>query len=226
MMKARSASASKITAEMQFFIVQHCGHSFYSKLVPTIALEQLAMSNDLPYVIMVCPDYFLPRVDGIHYFNTGHLLIGAYYGRAVKRVMWDHTRPPTLSVKSAIREDNRVILQFNVPVGPLVIDRSSISDPGRAGFGLVASDGSPLAQSMDPYVYGSDKLVLTTASTLPAGTTVRAGWVAEAQKADSGPTTGGRTCLRDSDPMLFDPTGYRLPMHSYCPIFEQEALAR
>jgi hypothetical protein len=202
------------------FFIQTCSHLTYGRTNPKVALAQLDMHFER-YGCMVAPDFLIGGVttpgwqsDSIHYLGPSSLKMGAYYGLAMKRWLWDGVKPEPLRPVKAERFGNTVMLQYT-PVGPLVFDTSLNADPGHYGFTMVdgASVDMPIATVE---LVGPDLVAVRTVSTsaIPVGAAIRIGWI--------GDTKHGICNLRDSQgtTIIFEPAGPNIPLHRWQPIDE------
>jgi hypothetical protein len=202
------------------FFVQTCSHLTYLKTTPTIALAQLDMHFER-YGCMVAPDYLIGGLttpgwqsDSIHYLGLSSLKMGAYYGLAMKRWLWDGVKPDPLRPVKAERYGNAVMLKYN-PVGSLAFDTSLNADPGHYGFTLVDAGGVDMPIATVGLV-GPDLVAVRTVSTsaIPVGAAIRMGWI--------GDTKHGICNLRDNQgaTIIFEPVGPNIPLHRWQPIDE------
>lgn len=162
----------------------------------SVSLQQLAASvASAGKIVMVGPKYIFEYADGLHLTADSYRWLGEYYAKAYRRVIleglpWEPVRP-----RSVVRSANVIDVHFHVPVRPLVIDTTNVSNPGNYGFEFT-SDGSPPAIT-DVRVTGPSTVRITLA-TMPAGANQRLKYAC-ASGGNGGPTTGPRGCLRDSD---------------------------
>lgn len=86
-------------------------------------------------VILVSPGYFMPfQTDCRHYTAQGQLQLGKYFARAYKRAVidglpWNPVRPKRITI-----DNGKLDVQYYVPVPPLVLDTTWITNPGDYGF--------------------------------------------------------------------------------------------
>lgn len=147
---------------------------------------------------MAAPHYSETHAaDGIHFTNTSSRLHGERIARALAweqlgNGSWTGLRPRSVSANGAV-----ISVQFWVPVPPLVLDTTSVSDPGNYGF-TYTDDSSPPAIS-SVALAGDDTVTITLAST-PTGANRRIRYAYTGTSGNNaGPTTGMRGNLRDSD---------------------------
>ena len=110
-------------------------------------------------------------------------------------------------------------MKFFVPVPPLALDTKTILDPGNYGFSLVNGLGEPL-EIKSVTLNGRDAVRIITSSD-PSGCHLRYGMTLK-EKLPSGPRTGARGCLRDSQgekvKTRIQDVVYR--MDNWCPFFD------
>ena len=165
----------------------------------SVSLQQLAASvASAGKIVMVGPKYIFEYADGLHLTADSYRWLGEYYAKAYRRVIleglpWEPVRP-----RSVVRTGAHIDVHFHVPVRPLVIDTTRVSNPGNYGFQYTddTSGGSPPAIT-GVTLTGPSSLRVTLASTPSAGNQRLR--YAYASGTYGGPTTGPRGCLRDSD---------------------------
>lgn len=159
-------------------------------------------------VILVSPGYFMPfQTDCRHYTADGQRQLGAYFARAYKKVVidgltWNPVRPRKIVINS-----NRVLVQYYVPVPPLVLDTTLLTDPGNYGFSYEV-DGVP-ATITNVAVESGDTIALSFDGQ------VQPGMLYYAQNQDAGCATV-RGNVRDSDKSAVE-TGF--PMYNWGVMF-------
>jgi hypothetical protein len=167
--------------------------------VPTtqIAFMQLdAHVRSTGKVVVVAPTYQLPYTSTcLHFTNEGSRWLGEYLGKAYAKVVvegrpWEPLRP--IAVQS---QGSTVVVRFVVPVPPLVLDTTRVSDPGDHGFEVV--DGSGAKQTITSVaVTAPDAVTLTLDGAPPATGRVR---YAYTFTGCTGSGSIARGNLRDSD---------------------------
>ncbi|WJD60568.1 hypothetical protein [Pseudomonas kurunegalensis] len=177
----------------------------YNRSFSNIPHEQLQAALENPEkFVMAGPQYSLPsNTDGIHLPAASYARDGVMVARAARAIINKRIWLP-LHCLSAKRTGVTVDLRFHVPTGPLVIDTVNVLDPGFYGLRWIDSTSSATVTKVEKT--GFDTLRLTL-SNEPTGTGQMVG-IADIGVAGSraGPTTGARTCIRDSAPDL-DATG-------------------
>lgn len=199
-------------------IAQIAAHPNYEVSDPVIARAQLELCQEEDYFGFAVPDYIFERQnDGLHITSTSTVWMGAYFGLAAYRWCILGQKPVPL-VPTGRRAGARTIaLTFPLSSGrKLEWDTTIVDEQTNYGFTAVdASDESSLTIS-DVSIGGAGRMVyLSFSGDLPDTVQVRYAW-----QSDDGEKGAGN--LRDDDPLVFDPGGFALPMHSWAPIFDVE----
>jgi hypothetical protein len=161
-------------------------------------------------VINSGPSYTLQYIPaGTHLTAQGERKRAEYYHKAYRSYLRKGDFQP-LRMSSISRVGAVITLNLLVPVAPVVIDTILVTDPTanfpgeKYGFEFDDSSGAPPAIS-SVVVSAPTQLTITLAAT-PTGPTptLRYAWTGIIGNP-SGPTTGARGCIRDSDttPSLF-----------------------
>lgn len=195
-------------------------------------LQQLATCIAHPSThVLVGPEYnFLHQTaaeiaagaNSLHLQNYGYRLMGEYIRRVYDRFVlrgqpWVPLCPASIVVQGA-----SIVINYNVPSGPLVLDTSLVSDPGNYGFSFTDQIGTTI-QSVA--VTGASQVTITL-SRVPsaAGRTLSYAVIGVPGTGGvQGPTGGERGCLRDSSPDLSyypDATGNPTHMYNYGVVFQ------
>lgn len=157
----------------------------------------------MPTKIVLCnPKYIFPYgPGGTHLTNAGYRWMGEYYAKAywrqiVLRRQWTPVRPLSVSIST-----NVVTIQFTVPVPPLVLDTTNVSQlgDGHYGFEWAGSGGETITNVA--ITDATNGVVQITLSGTPAsvnGYPMRYAFTG----TPTGPVTGCRGCLRDSDSVV------------------------
>jgi len=184
--------------------------------VPIAQLSAHRKSNGK--VVLVGPKYHLSySKDGVHLTARGYRHMGEDYAKAYRRVVlegrpWEPLRP------IATRREGAVItITFAVPVPPIVLDTTLVSDPGNYGFEYTDDSASPPSITRVE-VTGPDTVAITL-SAEPTGQNRRIRYAFTGIRgAPAGPTSGPRGNLRDSDDTR-SRTGNRL--YNWCVHFDE-----
>ena len=162
-----------------------------------VPLEQLQAAIDYPSRFYCAgPKYWLPTfTDGIHLISDSSMKLGCMRSRAAEAIIDGVAWLPTHAV-SANRSGAVITLRFHTPSGPLVIDTTRVSDPGNWGIRFVDDTQSASVQSVRNIGGNAVEVTLTA---VPTGANPYIG-IADigVGGAAGGPTTGARSCLRDS----------------------------
>jgi hypothetical protein len=184
--------------------------------IPQAQLDASVRSNGK--IVLVGPKYHLPyQKDGVHLNPDGYRHMGEDYAKAYRRVIvakgtWEPLRPIAVEREGAV-----IIVKFTVPSPPLVVDTTLVTDPGHLGFEYTdAAASSPAIKKVE---LAGDDTVKITLDREPTAGDKRIRYAFTGTKgARSGPETGARGNLRDSD-ATSSRHGYAL--HNWCVHFEE-----
>lgn len=191
-----------ITGQTQPIPMLHTQMSSWTKygqatsVIPQAQLDASRRSGGK--LVLVGPKYTALYVsDGVHLSNLGYRLLGEYYAKVYRRVVLEGLPWTPLQPKSIARVGATITLELDVPVPPLVLDTTLVTDPGAYGFEVV-DDGKP-AKIASVALAGPTSVTITL-SAAPAGKVrLRYAYTGVAGAA-GGAKTGPRGNLRDSDP--------------------------
>lgn len=194
-MEALSARVGTGTS-VPLYVSQMSSCTFYTttSLDTCVApMQQYTCAKNNPDILLVGPKYHLTHPDGVHLTNATSRRHGEEIGKAMAHgPTWTGLRPSAVSANGAA-----ISITFHVPVPPLVLDTSAVSDPGNYGFTYTDAGTPPAISSVE--LAGDDTVVVTLAST-PTGENRRIRYAYTGTSgASAGPTTGMRGNLRDSD---------------------------
>lgn len=211
-------AATGQTLPVPMFYCQMSSFTAYGSSTSTIPLQQLAAADARPdRMFVVGPKYFLPYSDGVHLTGDGERWLGHYYAKAFARVLvdglpWIPLRPSTVT-----REGTVITIAFDVPVPPLVLDETLVSNPGNYGFAYVDDSGAPPA--IVDVALVDDTSVAITLARAPVGPGGRIRYALDGvPEQPAGPMTGARGNLRDSDET---PSPFGYPLHNWAVHFEE-----
>ena len=201
-------------------IIQHqvSSHIAWGARYPHIALAQADLAESDPDFHVATPSYMMDYSDGVHLTGPSSKWLGAYYGLVYKRVVVDKAEWKPLSPSRVTASGSTIQARFHVPHPPLVLDTTTVSDPGNFGFSVVTPEGDEIGiQSVS--VTSTDTVTIVARDPIPAGTKLR---YAFNGAGFSGRSTGPRGNLRDSqgDVLTFDPAGINKRMDNWSVIFE------
>lgn len=184
--------------------------------IPAAQLE--AHVRSAGRVVLVGPTYMLPYAgDCIHFTSHGERRLGEYFAKAYARTVVDGGRWEPVRPTAARPQGSTIVVDFTVPVPPLVLDTSRVADPGNAGFEVVDTAGSPVTVERVA-VSGATQVTLTLSTPAQATQRVRYAWTAEPRTCP-GPETGPRGNLRDSDET---PSDHGYDLHNWAVHFDLE----
>ncbi len=211
--RSEALAVTGVSRPIPLLTYQTATHRKYLREVPSIALAQLEMANQDDHIAMVAPTYMLGyHSDGVHLSNRGQLMLGAYFGIALKRWVIDGVKPRMITAAAAYRVGRDIVLEFDVPSRtPLVLDPSL----GASNYGFSLVDGTGAAVPIvSVQMVGPAAVLLRTSSDAAAGSA--SAW----RYAWSGNASMGLGGLRDSqgDWMVYDHDGTRIELHNWLPI--------
>lgn len=162
-------------------------------------------------IIMIGPKYVMPYgPDGLHMTNASYRWLGEYYGKVYREVVlkgkaWEPVHPVSVE-----RQGTEIRVRFHVPILPLVFDETLVSNPGNYGFTFSG------AQIVSVSLTGPDTVIVKIDK-------ATGGMLEYAMHAPvdalSGPLTGPRGNLRDSDPTA---SRYDNTLYNWCVHFSEE----
>ncbi len=211
--RSEALVATGVSRPIPLLTYQTATHRKYLRDVPSIALAQLEMAAQDDYIAMAAPTYMLGyHSDGVHLSNRGQLMLGAYFGVALKRWVIDGVKPRPIAASAAYRVGRDIVLEFDVPSrSPLVLDSSLGAT--NYGFSLVDATGAAIPIASVQLV-GPAAVLLRTSSDASAG--AASSW----RYAWSGNANLGLGGVRDSqgDWMVYDHDGANIALHNWMPI--------
>ncbi len=174
---------------------------------PVIALAQLDLALSDPRVSIALPEYILDYHAGdVHRLTISHAWVAAYQARMTEE--WDRTgkKPKFLRAVKAWRQGpRRAIVQYDVPVAPLVLDTAWVSDPnGAKGFEVYNPVTASKYTVSSVAVIGNGAFVeIVTSADMLGPVEIWYACTAPGSPNQPGRTSGARGCLRDSAPGTF-----------------------
>ncbi|MET7247946.1 hypothetical protein ABZT49_31800 [Methylobacterium sp. EM32] len=194
------------------FLCQTSTHLLYGRDRPEIALAQLALALEAEYCFVTPKHFLVYGSDNLHLTNISSKLLGAYYGIAIKRALFDGVKIKPLVPEASEINGTTVLLHFPSAVGSLVLDTTTCPNPGNYGFTAVDPNGGAITINSVGLV-GQRTIALRTSGAVP-GSNIRAGWIGDGAR--------GICNLRDKqgDKIVFDPTGINKRMDRWASILE------
>ena len=210
--------------KVKVIMTQVASHQYYGFTDPNIARKVLDICNTNDNYefagAMYQYNYGAGGV-GSHLLNATEVKwAAAMAGRVLQRAARGATNK-WINPLRAWQEDLRtVVIEYDVPVGPLVIDTTNVSDPGQKGFNLYSDSTEIAISNVAISGLGRKTVRLTTSTDIPTGGILRVDYAHKggATGVYAGRNTGSRGCLRDSDPSVFDPSGINKPLYNWAPI--------
>lgn len=193
--RAVEAVAVGATGQADDVVCFHTQTAFRAEAVP---LAQLQMALDDPtHYVCIGPKYYYPHDDTIHLTEISTARFGYEFARAARRVLLDGLTALPLHMTSAVRTGASVVCTWGGDIdGDVVIDTTTITNPGNYGIGF-AEDGGAGVTVTGVTVTGSRQITVTLSAT-PTGTNQRILVARAPNVANAGPVNGARACFRDS----------------------------
>lgn len=192
--------------------------SFFASwsFIPT---EQLKASVANPRKnVLVGPKYIFEYLDGVHLLSRDYRRMGEYYGKVYSHIFieggtWEPLRPLTINRNGAV-----IRVRFHVPEPPLVLDTTAVKNPGNFGFHY--SDTTATPPSIKSVTLIDEDTVEIQLSAIPSATALKfLGYAFFGTPGSrSGPITGARGNLRDSDKT---PSLYKNALPNWCVHFRE-----
>ncbi len=199
--------------ELPLLMTQTITHLAYGRERPSIALSQLRLA-EMDSIALVCVPTALPFwPHDVHMAAVGYQWLGAYYGLALKRWLWDGVKPRHLHPEEAKVSGCTIDVRFDVPQEPLVIDTVSVPAQPHLGFSVSDHVGEEIKiESVS--LLGPSTVRIDLARSTGEEARLRYGWCGDSVK--------GLGNLRDSagETIFYQADGYSLPLHNWAPIFE------
>ena len=252
------------TEDVVFVTYQTSSHTSY-KRYPRIAMEQ-SLADDLSdKVYLVKPNYNVeykregsssdPGTQGldgfeVHCPNKSYREMGNHYGIAAAEMVLLGKRPSRMYPKSFHLSGTTMVIRFNVPVYPLVLDTTNVSNLADGNYGFCVYDvtegigatgtiAKATTAITNVAVTDIDEITITFSRTPQEGEVLTYGvngdyWVnidgVSTSRADyevddgvtkSGNEHGSRGCVRDSAALVNNNGGaVYTNMFNWCRIFE------
>lgn len=174
------------TQKPLFFIYETAG-SYINRKDMSINMAQIEFAMENDDVFLLNPTYAVPDYGGGHLSTNGY----RWYGEMMAKSLYDvfvrgiSFKKPVYPMKFTV-DENKLIIDFYVPVLPLVIDTWTKETITKSGFRVFMNDSEV---TIDTISVNNNRVVLTCASAL-SGTV-------EVTYAGQGRSGSGN--LRDSD---------------------------
>jgi len=174
------------------FITYQVGGEFTSGRELPIGMAQLEASNEYEDIVCAGPVYPVTNAhDGQHLDANGYRWYGEMLGKVYYKTKISGENFKPLQPKKVSRDaldDRKIIIQFLVPVMPLVLDDKTLKKENAYGFEVYSNR---LSRPIDKVEIIDDCVVLTCTSSLPLTHKIEVVY--------AGGKTKGKGNLRDSD---------------------------
>ncbi|MDK7738590.1 sialate O-acetylesterase, partial [Providencia stuartii] len=186
-----------------------------------IAQAQLVAANTNPSIFLACPTYmFTYNSDGVHMPANSYRHMGSYFAKAIHSIMTKNEWKP-LQPESIYRTGRVITVTMHVPVPPLVLDTTLVTNPGDYGFEVFSGD---VKQEIESISIRDNRVSIVLTQDPDHAVTVK---YAQGKTGDqTGPLTGARGNLRDSDntiaTLIDSNTNQPYQLFNWCPIFTLE----
>ncbi|MCD0488827.1 sialate O-acetylesterase [Pedobacter sp. MC2016-14] len=187
---------------------------------PEIANAQYELAKSEANITISNTTYQLPYLkDNVHLTNVGSKWNGADHAIAAKALLIDKVNWKPIYVKGISSSKNVIVVDFHVPVPPIVFDEINVSNPGNYGFRIFNKSGKELAIK-DVYIKNGDKVYISTEEEMKKGGIL---WYGNNGIA-TGALNGARGNLRDTqgDKFTIEIAGKRIRLDNWCPVFKEE----
>ncbi len=220
------ADAKRITGQKADVILLSYQLSGYVALggdCRNVTLAQLDACEANPCITIVSPTYPFPFVsDRVHLTNVGYCWIGHYFGKVYKQLIVDRKPWIPLSPKRIERfvaspGTAGILVEFNVPEPPLVLDTVNLGEATDYGFAVEDGGGAHTIKSVA--VIDATRIQILLDRPLVGNAMLR--YALDCQGAGLNLSDGGSGNLRDSDGRTFTIglTSYNL--FNWCVAFEK-----
>lgn len=198
MLELRGDASTDLGAAVVVVLDQISNWTAYDMTSSQVPFAQLEVAVENPTThVCVGPKYMLETVtDGIHLTAPSSARLGSYHARAVNRFRAGLNTLP-LHCEGFTRSGSQIRLQMHVPVGPLAIDTTAVSNPGN--YGITWNQTGGIARTISSIALDGSDIVVTLTGDPGAFTSAYIGIAATGVPgANGGPATGARSNFRDS----------------------------
>lgn len=217
------ADVRALTGQRQPVPMLHSQMSSWTRMMKgteTSAIPQAQLDASIASsgkLVLVGPKYHLPYArDGVHLSNEGYRHMGEDYAKAYRRVVvergaWEPLRPVSVRAAGAT-----IDVTFSVPAPPLVLDTDLVTNPGNHGFEYTDDSAAPPSIA-NVELTGTDTVRISLAGVPRAGARRLRYAFTGTKGARSGPASGARGNLRDSDST---PSRHGYALYNWCVHFD------
>jgi hypothetical protein len=178
-----------------------------------VQMAQLNKALEDPRVFMVGPNYPYPDSNNLHLVANSYRWLGGQFGKVMHRVLTLGHRWKPLHMRRATRKGREILIDFHVPVPPLVFENPWLQDgwtsasvttgatntqydPADEGFTVRNTTASAFVTIASVAFASGTQVLITLAAEPPASNTL------VIRYADG--RHNGHGSVRDSDPTLAD----------------------
>lgn len=177
--------------EPPLFLVYQTGGSFITNSTSSINMAQQEMVAECEDAILLGSAMPCPRFNGGHMSSNGYRWQGEMIGRQLAKTFLGEGGPQTTLDRDVRVEGNRVILDYEVPVPPLVADPYTVQEQANYGYS-VYENGTGV--SIENVEVQAASVILTCSKELHGVVTVK-----YAGNTPGGKNHRGIGNIRDSD---------------------------
>jgi len=147
---------------------QLAAHRSYGQDSPDIALAIKDAADANPNIYLSNPMYHLEYADdNLHLAADGSLMLGKYYGRALKSVLHDKIPWLPLQPTDVTWRGQFIDVTLHVPYGPLVIDDSVVAEAPNYGFDIWDENNGSILDIIESVTVISDNKIQIQLSSMP-----------------------------------------------------------
>lgn len=199
------------------FLVFQTGSHGHAGRRPSVDLAIVDLDRTHPLIFFAGPMYPYQRAaaDTVHFTAASYKRMGAVAGVLAKRLIIDGIEPNAMLPIEVMAQGKVITLRYAPPVLPLVLDNAAVGNPANSGFDLVDYAGNPLPISSVAVSY--DRVIIVVSANLPTIWKLRYGFTGA---YSAGQVSGPRGALRDSQAIVFDPSGINATLRNWAGLFE------
>ena len=135
---------------------------------PDIALAIKDAADANPNIYLSNPMYHLEYAeDNVHLTADGSLMLGKYYGRALKSVLHDNIPWLPLQPTDVTWAGQLIEVTLHVPYGPLVIDDSVVAEAPNYGFDIWDENNGAVLDIIESVTIQADDKIQIQLSSVP-----------------------------------------------------------
>ncbi|MFA0266880.1 hypothetical protein AB4490_08700 [Vibrio cyclitrophicus] len=206
-----SEDITGLSHPVSFFTYQTYGRSGQADNIPQ---AQLDFANENENVYLATPIYHLPLAHDGHLSNAGSYLLGRYFARSYKYVSVDKAKSQWINPISATLDNDVIIVKYDVPKPPLVLDTVNMARTDDHGFRVVDESGTVLLDGIS--VINGSEVHLKLARELSGSAVVRYAFDYIGDGLVNYATSASGN-LRDSEPETVMFNGVRYPLFNVAP---------